>query len=65
MAGASRDDNVLLERRYLATYWHYFRVSIGVQAILGTCVLYGGVSIMTATFKGSILRSFCGIGLVT
>ena len=26
----ARDDNVLLERRYLTTYWHYFRASIGV-----------------------------------
>ena len=29
-ADAARDDNVLLERRYLNMYWHYFRVSMGV-----------------------------------
>ena len=60
----ARDDNVLLERRYLNTYWHYFRASIGVQVVMGTCFTYGGISIATGTFSGSALRSFAGCGLV-
>ena len=27
---SARDDNILLEKQYLSTYWHYFRVSLGV-----------------------------------
>lgn len=60
----ARDSNVLLERQYLKTYWHYFRVSLGVQGILATCVLYGGVTIATHTFSGTVMRSFCGAGLI-
>lgn len=29
-----------------------------------TCVGYGGISIATATFNGSVMRSICGIGVV-
>ena len=60
----ARDENILLEKKYLKTYWHYFRVSLGVQAMLGLCVGYGGFTIYTATFNGSVMRCFCGIGIV-
>ena len=59
-----RDDNVLLERQYLKTYWHYFRVSMGVQGILAGCVMYGGATIYMGNFKGSVMRAFCGVGIV-
>ena len=59
-----RDDNLLIERQYLNTYWHYFRVSLAVQGILALCVGYGGITIATNTFNGSVMRCFCGAGLV-
>ena len=60
----ARDDNLLLERQYLKTYWHYFRVSMGVQGILASCVVYGGTTIYMGNFKGSVMRAFCGVGIV-
>ena len=62
--GLGRDDNVLLERRYLNLYWHYFRASIGVQMILGSCFVYGGIGVATGTLNVSILRTFAGFGIV-
>jgi len=61
---ANRDDNILVEKQYLSTYWHYFRVSIGVQSILMSCVAYGGATIAIGKFNGSFMRSICGVGLV-
>ena len=63
-ADSERDNNILLEKKYLSTYWHYFRVSIGVQGVMATTLTYGVGSVFLGKFNGSVMRSFCGVGIV-
>ena len=58
-----REDNVLLEKAYLNTFWEMFRLKLGVQAILFGMLTYTGVTVYLRVFNVSYFRVVCGTGL--
>jgi len=60
-----RDDNILLEKAYMSTFWQAFRVEVGVQMALAGTLFYTAVGFATRTFSNSTFRVFLMCGLTT
>ena len=60
---AKDDSNILLERKYLKTFWQMFRIELSVQLSIAFAVGYTVFGFSTKTFNNSAFRAILGIGL--
>ena len=61
----TKEDNVLLEKAYLNSFWQMLRLKLAAQSIMLATFGYAGFSMYLGVFNVSVLRVLAGTGLVT